>query len=89
MSRRKAWHHQNANRIKNQSKRAVWRAKVELRKTREARVVLGFEQFVREIEAQMRRRHQQGLSSVFKSTEVEKVKKVNSQYIQDEQGELL
>ena len=43
VSRRKAWQHQNANRKESQSKRAVRRAKVELKKTREAGVVRFFE----------------------------------------------
>ena len=34
VSRHKAWQHQNANRKDSQSKRAVRRAKVELKKTR-------------------------------------------------------
>ena len=37
--RRKAWQHQNTKRKDSQSKRAVRRVKVELKKTREARVV--------------------------------------------------
>ena len=42
VSRRKAWQHQNATRQDSQSKRAVRRAKVEIKKTREAVVVRFF-----------------------------------------------
>ena len=89
VSRRKAWQHQNANRKDSQSKRAVRRAKVELKKTREAGVVRFIERLVGEIEEKLQRRDQRGLFHLLKSTQVEEVRKVNSQYIRDEQGELL
>ena len=84
-----AWQHQNANRKDSQSKSAVRRAKVELKKTREAGVVRFFKRLVGRNEEEQRRRDQRGLFHLLKSTEVEELRKVNSQYIRDEQGELL
>ena len=89
VSRRKAWQHQNANCMDSQSKRAVGRAKVELKKTREAGMVRFFERLVGEIEEKLQRRDERGLFHLLNSTHVEEVRKVNSQYIRDEQGELL
>ena len=87
--RRRAWQHQNAERKDNQSKRAVRRAKVELKKTREAGVVRFSERLVGEFEEKLQRRDQQRLFHFLKSTQVEEVKKCNSQYIRGEQGALL
>ena len=72
-SRRKAWQH----RKDSQSKRAVRRAKVELKKTRESGVVRIFERLVGEIEEKLQRRDQRGLFHLVKSTRVEEVRKVN------------
>ena len=48
-----------------------------------------FERLVGEIEEKLQRRDEQGLFHLLKSTQVEEVRKVNLQYIRDEQGELL
>ena len=48
-----------------------------------------FERLVGEIEEKLQRRDQRGLFYLLKSTQVEEVRKVNSQCIRDEQGELL
>ena len=48
-----------------------------------------FERLVGEIEEKLQRRDQRGLFHLLKSTQVEEVRKVNSQCIRDEQGELL
>ena len=48
-----------------------------------------FEWIVGEIEEKLQRRDQWGLFHLLKSTQVEEVRKVNSQYIRDEQRELL
>ena len=76
VSRRKAWQHQNTNRKDSQSKRAVRRTKVELKKIREAGVVSFFQRLVGEIEEKLQRRDQRGLLHLLKSTQVEEVRKL-------------
>ena len=72
-----------------QLRRAVRKACIWLKRVRSAAVVRFFERHVVELEKQLRMEDQHGLFQNIKSVQLEETKKVESQYIRDEEGRLL
>ena len=84
-----AWRNLKENTKDTALRRAVRQACKGVKRVREAAVIRFFERYVQEMEEQLRRRDQRGFFQRLKSMEVEETRKVQSQYIRDEDGKLL
>ena len=72
-----------------QKRRAARHACRRLKKVRSAAVVRFFERHVAELEKQLRMGDQHGVFQNIKSVQLEKTRKVESQYVRDKEGKLL
>ena len=84
-----AWNNLKADNKDTERRKAVRRACKTVKKARTVAVTRFFERFVQKMEEQLRRRDQRGFFQHLKSMEAEETRKVESQYIRDEDGRLL
>ena len=84
-----AWQRLRMDTRDTQLRRAVRKACNWLKRVRSAAVVRFFERHVVELEKQLRMGDQHGFFQNIKSVQLEETKKVESQYIRDEEGRLL